>query len=352
MSTSMRMAREAVLWIGGALGALCLLSLLAGWLLNITPLVFSSGSMSPAYDAGALGIAREVPADEIAVGDVVSVLDARGDRVTHRVVEVGAAADGAAVLKLRGDANDVADAQVYVVDDADRVVVGVPMAGHVLNLAASPYGLAVGALLAAGAIHLGFTPRRGGGRRATPRRARLVLPVGAGTAVLLGGAVGLTGQVPWAFTSAYWTDSAAATVPASTPAFQGHATPTCVEVTIDKNQVARLTWTDVNDLYEYVWSVRKLDGTLADPGSPAVAMSGVLGSGTTQGQTVQLDVPTPRGQGTVHKHNFDVWVTTRVIANPGITGPTTKTPIRREEGQGGNIWPAKCGYYPAGSGIS
>ena len=194
MSGTKRVAREALLWVGGALGALCLLSLVAGWALSMTPLVFSSGSMSPAYDAGALGIARQVDAADLAVGDVVSVHDDAGTRVTHRIVAIEDQG-GRAVLTLRGDANTVPDVQTYAVASADRVVLGVPYAGYVLNAAASPFGLAAAAVLAAGALLAGF----GRGRR--------LVPVGLVATVVAGVGLGATGVTPWAFTSAYWTDS-------------------------------------------------------------------------------------------------------------------------------------------------
>jgi hypothetical protein len=40
---------------------------------GVTPLVFTSGSMSPSIETGALGFARTVDADDHAVGDDVSV---------------------------------------------------------------------------------------------------------------------------------------------------------------------------------------------------------------------------------------------------------------------------------------
>ncbi len=337
MATTRRVAREAVLWIGGGLGALCLLSLLAGWVLNVTPLVFASGSMSPTYDAGALGIAREVPADEIAVGDVVSVLDARGERVTHRVVEVGTAADGAAVLHLKGDANDVADAQTYVVDGADRVVAGVPLAGYALNLAASPYGLAVGALLAAGALHLGFSPRRGGGRRATPRRARLVLPAGVGTAVLLGGVVGMTGQAPWAFTSAYWTDSASATVQATTPAPVTHQQPTCTsnEGSGQNKQQAVLTWPGLGAQYEFYWELWK--GT--SPGG-SLYSSGTLNP-VNPPTNVSLTFGIVSGGGGNDAYYAKVW--TRLVSNHTNVGSPTTTLLHSGPRPNGPNWWMYCG---------
>lgn len=224
MTTTRRLGREAVLWLGGALGALCLLSLLAGWLFNVTPLVFSSGSMSPAYEAGALGLAHEVPAADLDVGDVVSVVNAEGDRVTHRIVETAPGGDGA-VLTLQGDTNNVPDAESYAVTSAERVAFGVPYAGYVLNAAASPFGLLVIALLVGSSIWLGFG-RREGSEGATPGPLRVLVPTGIAGVVLAGTALGATGQAPWAFTSAFWTDTATATATASTPAATDTVAPT------------------------------------------------------------------------------------------------------------------------------
>lgn len=244
MTKTMRYAREAVLWVGAALGSLCLLALLAGWMFNITPLVFSSGSMSPAYDAGALGIAREVPADELAVGDVVSVVNAEGVRVTHRIVDLQRQGDRA-LLSLQGDTNDVADAELYPVTSADRVGFGLPYAGYALNAAASPFGLLLAGLFVIGVLWLGFGRRDVEDGAPAPSRARLLVPMGIAGVLLAGTGVGASGQAPWAFTSAFWTDSATATTTASTPAAVAPAAPTitaCVN-TANGSAPYRLTWT-------------------------------------------------------------------------------------------------------------
>ena len=242
-----RLARELALWAGGILGALCFVAVLGGWLFQVTPLVFASGSMSPSYDAGALGIAREVPASELRVGDVVSVRDARGDRVTHRIVAIAARPDGTATLTLKGDANDVADARSYDVAGADRVVAGVPYAGFVLAAASRPAGLAVGGALAAGLLILAFAPRPGAeGRRRSPPAARrpVVVAVGAVAVLAAGGGLGLAGHAPWASTTAVWTDSATAdaTVTATTPPVP--ATPV-ITACVPQNGLSpyTVTWT-------------------------------------------------------------------------------------------------------------
>lgn len=290
MTKTLRFGREAVLWTGGVLGSLCLLALLAGWLFNVTPLVFASGSMSPSYEAGALGVAREVPAAELRVGDVVSVVNRGGDRVTHRIVDIAPAGDRA-VLTLQGDTNNVPDAETYAVESVDRVAFGVPYAGYVLNASASPFGLMTGALLVVGALWLGF------GRRdddvSGSARARVLVPTGVAGVVLTGTLLGATGQVPWAFTSAFWTDTATATTTASTPA------PPAVIWTgpVDCAQATpniTISWINTNASYEYFWQVQEINGspTVGEP-SPS---SGTTGAAVAQGGTVSVSIA-PGGSG-------------------------------------------------------
>jgi len=85
------------------------------------PALFRPGSLSPAIGTGALAGSRTVDAEEIRVGDVVTVNGGSGVRVTHRVQSVRYA-DGQASLVLKGDANNVPDDRVYVVSAADRVL--------------------------------------------------------------------------------------------------------------------------------------------------------------------------------------------------------------------------------------
>ncbi|WGY04352.1 signal peptidase I [Nocardioides sp. QY071] len=324
MPGTKRMAREALLWAGGVLGALCLLSLLAGWALNVTPLVFASGSMSPAYDAGALGIARQVDAADLRVGDVVSVHDAGGARVTHRIVAVDGRGDRA-VLTLRGDANDVSDVQTYDVGSADRVALGVPYAGHVLNAAASPYGLATAAVLVAGLLLTGF----GRGRR--------LVPVGLVATVVAGIGLGATGATPWAFTSAYWTDSASATVAASTPSAVTHQQPTCTskEGSGQDKEQAQLTWTGLGAQYEFYWELWKG----ASPGGTLYS-SGTLNPVNAPG-TVALTFGIVSGGGGNDSYYAKVW--TRLASNHSNVGSPTTTLLHSGPRPGGPNWWMYCG---------
>jgi signal peptidase I len=142
--------RETLLNVGAGLGVLCLLAAVGSIGFGIRPLVFRSGSMGPEIGTGALGLARTVPADALAVGDVVSVVNGRGVRVTHRIQTVRHSYPSA-TLTLRGDANPTADPEPYVVVEADRLFWSVNRAGYLVGVLSSPWGT-FGAGLLAGAL--------------------------------------------------------------------------------------------------------------------------------------------------------------------------------------------------------
>ncbi len=281
MSRTKRIARELVLWTGGALGALCLLSLLAGWLFNVTPLVFQSGSMSPSYDAGALGIAHQVPASELRVGDVVSVESAEGGRVTHRIVAVADADDGQALLTLQGDTNPAPDTEAYVVRTADQVAFGVPRAGYLLSAASTPAGLLLGGLLVVGAVLLGFRPQ--GPRPGVPAgRRHALVAVGAVSALTVGGVVGATGLAPFSPTGALWSDSATAN--ATVTATGGDTTPPVLTNPLPADGASAATWPGI-DCADSGGGLSQICVTATDTGGSGVStvtVRLVRTSGTTQ----------------------------------------------------------------------
>lgn len=130
--------RERALDILAAVGAICLALTALGVFFSVTPLILTSGSMDPTMPTGALALARTVPAETLNVGDVVSVHDPSGTRVTHRIVEVSHVKNGSTQLTLRGDANDVDDATPYYVREADRVFFSVPHVGRYITTLNSP----------------------------------------------------------------------------------------------------------------------------------------------------------------------------------------------------------------------
>lgn len=164
----MRRAADVALWVGAVLGALSLVVAVLVAVLGLVPLIFTSGSMSPEIPSGSLGIARSVPAAELANDDVVSVESAEGVRVTHRIVAVQQNETGA-VLTLKGDANSEPDAESYAVTAADRLLFSVPWVGHVMSALASPLVLFGAGVLAAGILFIVISSARAhprpGGRR-------------------------------------------------------------------------------------------------------------------------------------------------------------------------------------------
>lgn len=210
MSQASHRLRETVLTVGAVLGALCFTAGIVTFAFDVTPLVVESGSMSPTIKTGALAIARDVPAKELKVGDIVRVKTAPQLSVTHRIVAI-THRPGSASLRLKGDANRVPDSQIYAVEHAGLVLFSIPFAGRVVAAASGPIGLfLLGGYVAfvvmvladerrnrartsdAPGGHSG--PRRAGGKRATGAMALLL----AGTA---------TGQAMPEPTYAAWTDS-------------------------------------------------------------------------------------------------------------------------------------------------
>ncbi|MGO1973243.1 MAG: signal peptidase I [Propionibacteriaceae bacterium] len=155
--------REIALTTGAVLGLVCILAAVAGVALGVQPLIFRSGSMAPEIETGALGLARSVPAAEVVPGDVVSVHGADGVRITHRVVSSEPAGEQTSLV-LKGDANEVADAEPYVTDRVDRVLFAVNKAGYVVSWLSSTPAVFVGGALVGALLVYAFDPR--GRRRA------------------------------------------------------------------------------------------------------------------------------------------------------------------------------------------
>ncbi|HEX2893134.1 MAG TPA: hypothetical protein VHO29_03925 [Marmoricola sp.] len=200
----LRTAADRALTVGAFLGVVAVLAALAGLALGVRPLFFRSGSMAPTIGTGSMALAREVPAGDLNVGDIVSVTTSGGVRVTHRVVAVSPGPPGA-VLTLRGDANRVADPERYAVDSAYRVFWHVPWAGYVAGRLRSPAVMVMlGLLLASTSLRGSRRRPRTGGRRALrrPREGvgRHASRAGAAavvTAAAMAGPAGPASAVPW-----------------------------------------------------------------------------------------------------------------------------------------------------------
>ena len=121
MSKATQRLRETVLTIGAIAGALCFVVGITTFAFGVTPLVVESGSMSPTIKTGALAIARDRPAKDLKVGDVIRIKTGPNVSVTHRIIKI-THRPKSATIRLKGDANRVPDAQIYTVDHAGLVL--------------------------------------------------------------------------------------------------------------------------------------------------------------------------------------------------------------------------------------
>lgn len=272
MRTARRSWGDRLLTVTASLGVLCILLVPAAALSGTAALVFRSGSMAPAFDTGDLAVARDVPAGQVRPGDVVSVVTSTGSRVTHRVVSVTADGDSRRLV-LKGDANRAADAEVYTVTRARKVLFRVPWAGYLVSAASSRTGVfALGLYVAVmGALVLRRTPRgarhRSGGRSLT----MIATTTAATTAAVLGPAAPAL-AVPWTDTVAVsGATLATATIPAPTV--------TCGTASLGS---IRLNWTAVTGATGYVLHHGTGGATTENVGAGTTSktFSGLATSGT------------------------------------------------------------------------
>lgn len=141
--------RSALLWIGSAIGALCIVVFALALIFGIKPHVVISGSMEPDMPVGSLVLARAEPAVQVKVGDIVTVPQPNGaGLVTHRVVDTTTDENGQILLTLKGDANQTNDPFPYPVATVGAHVATVPGLGYVAGFFRTPFGFAAIALVA------------------------------------------------------------------------------------------------------------------------------------------------------------------------------------------------------------
>jgi signal peptidase len=149
--------RSILLNVGAVLGVLCLISAVLIAVFDVTPIVFRSDSMSPAISSGDLAVARSVSAGDVGVGDIVSVTNRAGDRITHRVAAVEPY--GSSIrLTLQADASDVPDAEAYDVTKVDKVLFTVPLLGRVVGGMSGAMGVVVSGIFVGCLAFVIFTP--------------------------------------------------------------------------------------------------------------------------------------------------------------------------------------------------
>jgi signal peptidase len=152
--------REILLNIAAAGGAVCILAVICALLFDISLILFKTGSMAPGIPAGSLAVVRQIPAGEIATGDVVTVDRPGKLPITHRVQTVEPADGTARVITMKGDANREADPAPYKVEHVRRVLWSAPGLAYPLAAAANPLVLGGTTLAVSALVTWVLWPRR------------------------------------------------------------------------------------------------------------------------------------------------------------------------------------------------
>lgn len=152
--------REVALTFGAIAGLICIVATVAALLFDVKPLIFRSGSMSPEITTGSLALARTVPASELSVGDIVSVENTGGTRITHRVYAIQEQTTDSASVTLKGDANADPDVEPYVITEAERVIWSAGGLGYVAAWLSSSTAIFLGGALVGALLVIVARPSR------------------------------------------------------------------------------------------------------------------------------------------------------------------------------------------------
>lgn len=153
---------DIVLSLLAIAGAICLVLVILGLTMNVSIMMFRTGSMEPTISTGSIALVREIPATEMAEGDVVTV--DRGEDVlpvTHRVTDITDTdlRSGAVTFIMRGDANDVDDPAPYTTDTVRRAFFAVPGVAPVIQWFQNPLVLGGLTLGTSALVVWAFWPR-------------------------------------------------------------------------------------------------------------------------------------------------------------------------------------------------
>ncbi len=149
---------QLLLGAAALVGVIVLLAALAP-LAGLQAVRLATGSMAPTYPAGSVVIVRDLPADAVAVGDVVTIVRSDGTPVTHRIVQ-HEPIPGGATIRMRGDANDHDDPAPYVASRVGLVLGGVPALGYFFAAADQPLFAPLAATVVALLVLWAWWPER------------------------------------------------------------------------------------------------------------------------------------------------------------------------------------------------
>lgn len=151
---------SVLLTVLSILGLGCIVLVILGLTMNMSLIMFSTGSMAPTIPAGSVALVQEVPASDIEVGDVVTVDRPGKLPVTHRVTEILSLQGETATFTMQGDANADPDLDPYTADRVRTVLGSVPGVARVVSAFQSPMILAALTIGATILVTWAFWPRR------------------------------------------------------------------------------------------------------------------------------------------------------------------------------------------------
>ncbi|WP_149361485.1 signal peptidase I [Lolliginicoccus suaedae] len=155
------LVRESLLNLLAVAGLICIVLVILAVVFNISLIMFKTGSMNPTIPQGSLAVVREVPADTVEVGDIVTVDRGRGRLpVTHRIIGMEPGPDGTTHLTMQGDANPQPDPAIYRVSTVREMVTSFPGLAHAVVRLSDPRVMGLITILAALLVGWAFWPRR------------------------------------------------------------------------------------------------------------------------------------------------------------------------------------------------
>ncbi|GAA4476525.1 hypothetical protein GCM10023190_14200 [Enteractinococcus fodinae] len=146
-------------------GAISIILVILGFSMNISIMMFRTGSMHPTISAGDIALVKEIPATEMQEGDIITVDRGAGLLpVTHRVTEISEVDEGsgAVTFVMRGDANDFDDQDPYTATTVQRTFFSIPGVAPVIQQLQNPLVLGGLTLGASALVIWAFWPRNGG----------------------------------------------------------------------------------------------------------------------------------------------------------------------------------------------
>lgn len=151
---------DLLLNVAAAGGLLCIVLVILAFTMNITLIMFKTGSMAPTIPAGSVALVQEIPASSIEVGDVLTVDRAGKLPVTHRVTSINPPGPAdSRTFTMRGDANTLEDAEPYTAANV-RIVRGhVPELAAIIVWFSHPAVLGAITLAASALVTWAFWPR-------------------------------------------------------------------------------------------------------------------------------------------------------------------------------------------------